>query len=228
VERFVHKLGNHFTLLHVVLGSLRRVLPQSREAEVLHETVDRAIDLTRSFSEYNQKPSCWTESLDIIQVLQGAIIRVQPSFQEKGVNLEEKIDVSVEKIAVSGDPFLLELALGRVLQNALEATGEGGTVRLEAKAEMGRASHPAVYIGVKDTGPGIEEENLHQVLAPFFTTKEGHEGLGLTMAGRFVEMHSGALQVMTKPGKGTEIAITLPAFPIERVTRENRQPASRS
>jgi hypothetical protein len=214
VDRFIHKLGNHFTLLHVVLGSLKKVLPESREAEVLHETVDKAIELTRSFSEYNQKPSCWMQSLDMVQVLQGAFIRVQPCFDDKGVALEEKLDPSLENAVVSGDPFLLELAVGRLLQNALEASSSGSAVTLLAKAEVGEYGKPVVRVTIQDFGAGVEEELLKQIFVPFFTTKEGHEGLGLNMACRFVEMHSGILKLSSQRNKGTEVEIDLPATAI--------------
>jgi hypothetical protein len=211
VERFIHKLGNHFTLLHVVLGSLKKVLPESREAEVLHETVDKAIELTRSFSEYNQKPSCWIQSVDLVQVLQGAFIRVQPGFDDKGVVLEENIDASLENVVVSGDPFLLELTVGRLLQNALEASNSGSAVKLVAKAEVGEHGKPVVRVTIQDFGTGVEEELLKHIFVPFFTTKEGHEGLGLNMACRFVEMHSGVLKLSSQKNKGTEVEIDLPA-----------------
>lgn len=211
VERFVHKLGNHFTLLHVVLGSLRRVLPASRETDVLHETVDRAIQLTRSFSEYNQRPSCWLESVEMIQVLEEALMRVKPAFMDKQVLLQERLDASLETVSVSGDPFLLELAIGHVLQNALEAMPKGGKVNLEAWAESSHGARSVVRVRVRDTGTGIEEENLRQVWTPFFTTKEGHEGLGLTMAHRFIEMHCGLLYLTSQLGKGTEVDLSLPA-----------------
>ncbi|MGH7846300.1 MAG: ATP-binding protein [Candidatus Binatia bacterium] len=211
VERFVHKLGNHFTLLHVVLGSLRRVLPASRETDVLHETVDRAIQLTRSFSEYNQRPSCWLESVEITQVLEEALMRVKPAFMEKQVLLQERLDDSLETVSVPGDPFLLELAIGHILQNALEATPKEGKVTLDAWAESSQGARAVVRVRIRDTGAGMEEENLCQVWTPFFTTKEAHEGLGLTMAHRFVELHCGILQLSSQAGKGTEVKIALPA-----------------
>ncbi|HWP59962.1 MAG TPA: ATP-binding protein [Candidatus Acidoferrales bacterium] len=211
VERFIHKLGNHFTLLHVVLGSLRRVLPASRETDVLHETVDRAIQLTRSFSEYNQRPSCWLDSVEIIQVLAEALMRTKSAFAEKQIALEERIEPSLAAVTVSGDPFLLELAVTHLLQNALEATPPGGKVFLDAWAEAFHAGRTVAKLRIRDTGPGIDEESLRHIWTPFFTTKEGHEGLGLTMARRFAEMHCGVLHLTTQLGKGTEVSLSVPA-----------------
>jgi signal transduction histidine kinase len=147
----------------------------------------------------------------MVQVLQGALIRVQPCFDDKGVALEERIDPSLENVGVSGDPFLLELAAGRLLQNALEASSSGSAVKLLAKAEVSECGTPVVRVTIQDFGAGVEEELLKQIFMPFFTTKQGHEGLGLNMACRFVEMHSGVLKLSSQKNKGTEVEIDLPA-----------------
>jgi signal transduction histidine kinase len=156
------------------------------------------------------------ESVETLQVLEGALIRVQPIFLEKGVALEERIDVSLEKVFVTGDPFLLELGLAQILRNAAEATMAGEKVSMEAWAELDPESYPNVRIRIRDKGVGIGEDNLHQVCTPFFSTKDAHEGLGLAMALRFVEMHRGFLQLSSQVEKGTEVNITLPATSQER------------
>ena len=217
VDRFVHKIGNHFQILNFVISSLNKALPPSRETEVLHNTVESLIELTRLFAAYSQVPSCW-KRIDISQLLRSVLIRWQPPFMEKGVALEEETDSSIEKVLLLGDPFLLELALSHILQNALEATEKGGRVNLYAKADLTPGAVAIAKVGVRDSGSGIEEETLGQVLTPFFTTKEGHGGLGLSMAYRFVEMHSGRLHLKSVAGKGTEVEIELPAVAGERPT----------
>ncbi len=220
VERFVHKIGNHFQLLNLVVSSLRKVLPKSREADVLHETVEKTIELTRSFSEYNCVPGCWLAAVDMSEVLQAAVRRHKPAFLAKGTILKERIDSFIDgQVSVSGDPFLLELAIGHVLQNALEAN-DGGEVTLHARAESEAGVVSVVKISVIDSGCGIEEKDSVQIFSPFFTTKEGHDGLGLSMACRFVEMHSGLLRVKSVEGEGTEVEITLPAVAVKRTPLE--------
>jgi hypothetical protein len=69
VARFIHKLGNHFQLLNLVVSSLKKSLPNSRDNEILQETLDKAIDLTRTFSDCNQTPSLASDVqlLDVIK-----------------------------------------------------------------------------------------------------------------------------------------------------------------
>ena len=219
-DLFVHKIGNHFQLLRLVVSSLKKVLPASRETEVLNQTVDSAIELARSFSDYNQAPSSWVATVDLIDVLEAASTRLKPDFLEKDVLFENRIDPSVREVSIAGDPFLLELAVSHVLQNALEAAQKGGTVTLYAKAESKTGVVPLVKINVIDSGCGIDQKNLQRIFSPFFTTKEGHYGLGLSTAYRFVTMHSGVLQVRSIVNEGTEVKIALPAVALKSLPRE--------
>jgi len=219
VDLFVHKIGNHFQLLRLVISSLKKVLPESRETEVLNQTVDSAIELARSFSDYNQAPSSWLGTVGMIDVVEAGSARLKPEFLEKGVLFENQIDPSVREVSVAGDPFLLELAVSYILQNALEATPKGGTVTLRAKAESKTSAVPVVKISIIDSGCGIEGKNVERILSPFFTTREGHYGLGLSTAHRFITMHSGLIQVRSIVNEGTEVKIALPAVALKNPSR---------
>ena len=70
-----------------------------------------------------------------------------------------------------------------------------------------------MVVSVKDTGVGIPPENLSKVFEPFFSTKPVGKGtgLGLSLCFGIVEAHGGRIDIKSKVGKGTEIAVILPA-----------------
>ncbi|MFQ5683993.1 MAG: sensor histidine kinase [Candidatus Binatia bacterium] len=210
VDRFMHKIGNHFQLLNLAISSLKKSLPETREADVLYETVEKVLVLIRSFSEYNQDPSSWSV-VDLHEILESVIDREMPEFLLKGTELKEQIDPSIKQVSLSGDPFLIELAMSHILKNALEATEKGGIVTLHAGTDRREGGSCVVTMKVIDSGCGIEAKNLKQVFLPFFSTKEDHDGLGLNVAKRISEMHLGFLQLQSIEGQGTEVKITLPA-----------------
>jgi two-component sensor histidine kinase len=209
ISRFVHKMGNHFQLLNLLVSSLRRAVPDSKETLILQETVEKAIDLARSFSDYNQVPTALSR-VKLMDILEAATMTRKSSFDEKGITFKNQIHVSVSGASVQADPYLLELAIGHVLQNALEATDAGGEVTLQATAKRSGDSVSAASISVLDSGCGIDESVLTNVTVPFFTSKKNHDGLGLSMASRFVEIHGGILRITSTHGKGTEVEIVLP------------------
>lgn len=209
ISRFVHKIGNHFQLLNLVINSLKRTVPESKEILLLQETVEKAIEHTRGFSDYNQIPTCMSR-VELADILQSTAITRRSSFEKKGITFDSEIHELLSGAIIQADPYLLELAIGHVLQNALEATEAGGRVTLHARVKCPGDSAPAASISVIDSGSGIDENALESVIAPFFTSKKNHEGLGLSMASRFIEIHGGILRIKSARGKGTEVEIVLP------------------
>ena len=209
ISRFVHKIGNHFQLLNLVVNSLKRTVPESRETLMLQETVEKAIELTRGFSDYNQAPTSLSR-VELVDILKATVMTRRSSFEKKGIAFDSQIHVSLYDAVIQADPYLLELAIGHVLQNALEATEAGGQVTLQARVKCPGDGASAVCISVTDSGCGIDENAVANVVVPFFTSKKNHDGLGLSMAARFIEIHGGILRVTSAQGKGTEVEIVLP------------------
>src|SRR5215467_1999580 len=209
ISRFVHKIGNHFQLLNLVVNSLKRTLPESKETSILQETLDKAIEITRSFSDYNQLPTCLSR-VELMDILQAAVVARRSSFEKKGIAFDSQIHASANSAVIQADPYLLELAIEHVLQNALEATEAGGQVTLEARVTCSGDSASMASVSITDSGCGIDENAMANVLVPFFTSKKNHDGLGLSMASRFIEMHGGILRVTSVEGKGTKVEMVLP------------------
>ena len=76
-----------------------------------------------------------------------------------------------------------------------------------------RSSGLGVMIELIDTGPGMEPATLARVFEAFYSTKQGGSGLGLPTARKIVEAHGGTIDVDSAPGRGTKVAIWLPAPP---------------
>ena len=209
ISRFVHKLGNQFQLLNLVINSLRKGLPDSRETEILQQAVEKSIELARAFSDFSQAAT-WISIVDLAEILRAAYVTKRSSFIQKGVSLDERVSASLGAVSVYGDPFLLEVAVSNLLQNALEATDAGGKVELHADVESLQNSCSVAKLCVIDSGCGIAENSLENVFTPFFTSKKDHEGLGLSMAARFIELHNGILKITSAEGKGTKVEVILP------------------
>ena len=90
-------------------------------------------------------------------------------------------------------------------QNAIKAMKDGGT--LEIKSSL---TGDNIIINVSDTGEGIPEKNYDKIFSPFFSTKEGGLGLGLSIVQRIVESHGGKINCISQVGKGTAFEILIP------------------
>ncbi|WP_040951103.1 ATP-binding protein [Gorillibacterium massiliense] len=108
-------------------------------------------------------------------------------------------------IQASIDPTQMKQVLMNLVQNAIDAMPEGGVVEVTLKS-----SENCLHIGISDNGIGMTEEELAQVLDPFFSTKENGLGLGLPVCYRIIQNHGGRLSVVSQKGIGTHIDVTLP------------------
>lgn len=111
---------------------------------------------------------------------------------------------------VDGDEAQLQQVVMNLLLNALEAMTVNGvlTVSTNVRDERGAAR---LEIHVKDTGTGIQKENLDRIFEPFFTTKKNGTGLGLAISQRVVWEHQGRIEAQSERGKGATFIISLPA-----------------
>jgi two-component system sensor histidine kinase HydH len=106
------------------------------------------------------------------------------------------------------DPVRLSVAIGNLVQNALQATGLEEPVFVRVTAT--EASQTGLSIEVRDEGPGVRPGEEERIFEPFFTTRTHGTGLGLFVARRAVEEHGGTLVAVASEGGGGVFRITLP------------------
>ncbi len=103
-----------------------------------------------------------------------------------------------------------------ILSNAIKYTQQGG----EIVVKVGWTAGGGQYLGIKDNGPGIPDDEIHIVMSSFgrgslaIKTAEQGSGLGLPIVKGLVDIHNGTFELISRPREGTEVIIT---FPPERV-----------
>src|SRR5229473_990826 len=113
-----------------------------------------------------------------------------------------------EKIRVVGEPGALNQVWINLIDNAIQAAGPSGEVRVRVHYDDHLAK-----VEVVDNGPGIQPQVIKKIFDPFFTTKQvgSGTGLGLALARDIIQKHGGNITVHSKPGSGAHFKVTLPA-----------------
>jgi signal transduction histidine kinase len=157
-----------------------------------------------------------TEPVALGPLVQDEAETVRPEAEEKGLSLA----VDTEPIWTEGQGDLLREAVQNLLDNAVKYT-ETGTVRVTVTEEDGRA-----IVRCRDTGMGIEEEDLPHVGARFYrssaasSTESDGSGLGLALVRRIVDAHDGELRVASTPGEGSRFEMVLSAIAVPDSARD--------
>jgi len=111
---------------------------------------------------------------------------------------------------VNLDKDKIKEVLLHILLNSIESMKKGGGIEIDVYTVKDSGD---LAIEIKDSGEGIHPDNIKRVFHPFFTTKEGRVGLGLTVVRQIIQAHKGTVNLKSEQGKGTEILITIPFTP---------------
>lgn len=129
--------------------------------------------------------------------------------QSTGAHTPVALTAPEEEVWLRVDPVLLRHALFNLLHNAVQADPHGPVEAVVARHE--RAGAAGWQILVSDHGPGLPAESGDKLFTPFFTTRPGGTGLGLSVARHIVNLHGGDIRAMANPGGGAQFAVWLPA-----------------
>ncbi|MBI5442030.1 MAG: PAS domain-containing protein [Deltaproteobacteria bacterium] len=139
-------------------------------------------------------------------------------FALRGSSIRAEVDVAPDLKLLEADERQVRQVVSNLVINAQQAMPGGGVVRVNARnetVEPGAASTlaPGTYVVlcVQDEGPGISPEHLPRLFHPYFTTKAGGTGLGLSTAYSIVKRHGGELEARSKLGEGATFCVHLPA-----------------
>ena len=180
------------------LGELERLVADVLQTAKLDLATGRA---------GNTLPLGHQEPVDVSELIEHVAQRFHASHPTRQLQVHKPAEIAF----VSGDGALLRRAIENLLDNARAYSDEGSALRLRVEQ---RPSH--VCLSVIDRGIGIAASDLPNIGRPFFRTdpsrarRTGGLGLGLSLARRIVEAHSGTLEIESDLGRGTQVHVTLP------------------
>ncbi len=169
------------------------------------ERIERLLkDITRSFDF--SKLSFRNENIH--KIIQQVFNLFAHQISEKGIKVNFLFDPSLPEVPVDVDK--MTQAVLNVVKNAIEAVEESEVK--EITVETGYAIRPSgfIFIKVKDTGRGMDGEEIKKFGLPFFTTKEKGSGLGSFIVKEVIKGHGGEVKVESSPGKGTSVKLLIP------------------
>ncbi|MEX0322412.1 MAG: PAS domain-containing sensor histidine kinase [Puniceicoccaceae bacterium] len=204
-----HELNNSMTPIRSLAESLQRVAdttnPQDEDREDLREGLEiirqRADGLSRFVHEYARLAKLPPPKLKKVE-LKPLVRRIASLYDETPVKIDRE---NSPDITIDADPDQIEQALLNLVKNGVEAAREtNGFVKV-----CWRPQGDTLVLHVEDNGTGIA--NPDNLFIPFFSTKQGGSGIGLTLSRQIIEGHDGSLDLFNREDEsGCCAAVVLP------------------
>jgi len=171
-------------------------------ADIIAKEVERLEVILNEILGFVKEIRIVKEVVNSGRLVDDVISLIKSEIDERNIVLVKEIE---EPIEIYVDPGRIEEALLNILSNAVQSIGDNGTIFIRTYIK-----DKASVIEIKDTGGGIDEEDLLFIFDPFFTTKKTGTGLGLTITHKLIEEHKGHIEVESKPGKGSTFRVIIP------------------
>jgi two-component system cell cycle sensor histidine kinase PleC len=183
-----------------------------RSGRHLLEVISDILDVAKLQSG---KTELHLKRLELSEVIDDAMRIVKEQADSAGIALTSAVEPDLP--AIDGDATRLRQVLLNLLSNAIKFTPAGGLILVSAQRHDDR-----IDLTVRDSGIGMEAKDIPTAFEPFgqidssLARKYGGTGLGLPLSKMFAELHGGGLAIVSVPGKGTIVTVTLPAASPER------------
>lgn len=145
-------------------------------------------------------------ALDLATCVREALHLLQPEIERRGVAVRWRAS---EAVLVRADPVAIDQIVHNLIANALQAMDRQPEGARELQLAVRRVGDEAA-LDVIDSGPGLPPEALPRVFEPFFSTREGGLGLGLTLSESLAQAQGGRLSAANAPEGGAHFTLHLP------------------
>lgn len=194
----------------VIYWECKRILEKGEVSDRLQEGLNIILEevgkleaIVKNFHEILKSKESMFRYEDINSVVKDAVSIVKKEAEQKAVELITML--SEQPLRINMEKNLFKIAILYLIRNAIEATSEGGKVKIITSKDMDN-----VFFEVSDTGCGIPAEDIEKIFDPFFSKKGRRFGMGLPLVKQIVTEHMGNIKVGSEPNKGTIFRLSFP------------------
>lgn len=211
----LNAIGGHLSLLKEEAGP--RAPSASDRIGIIESQVAKIANIVRGFLQNTSKPVSQKQLVDPHHIVEKTLSIVRPRVESLGVRIDRDFDRSLGPIRIV--PVDFEQILLNLVNNSLDSIRmktswqdfESKTLKLTTRL-IKNGGGEAVEVRIRDSGEGIEPEDLDRVFQPFFTTKGPGEGtgLGLSICRDLAKKYGGSMGIDSRRGEWTEVVLDLP------------------
>jgi signal transduction histidine kinase len=203
-----------------ILGAIKllRMQPDSTaQIDSIEAHARKTREILRTLLTFAGEAVTKYEKENLSKLMERVLHTLEPKFFRKGIHVKKEFEIVPEfELPIE----LLTKAFECVLNNAIEAMERAAKKDLRVAI---RSIKESVEIQIQDSGDGIDLTNIEKVFDPFYTTKKGHAGLGLTMTTGIIREIAGTLLITSDKASGTTVRIVINPEKCALTAMENKQ-----
>jgi signal transduction histidine kinase/putative methionine-R-sulfoxide reductase with GAF domain len=203
-----HEIRNPLTSINILIHSLRQNISsgesRSEDFKVIEEEIHRINEIVDQFLRFAKPAPPHLERTEVTSIFEEILQLLRPQMEKLRISVQKDFR-SVPLITIDNEQ--MKQVILNLLMNSIQAMPEGGQFRLEGEVSK---DGQWVELSIRDSGVGIPPEDMDKLFDPFFSTKEGGIGLGLSIAHRIIDQHHGKIEVTSNPNEGTIFTVYLP------------------
>ncbi|NOH03122.1 MAG: response regulator [Chloroflexi bacterium] len=203
-----HEINNPLQAVQNCLHLAARedLLPEKRREyfDLARTELERLMLTVRRMLDFYRPGASALEKVNLAEILQYILTLMSKQLSEAGVRVVTEFSGTVPSIMAVGSQ--LQQVFINLILNAVDAMPGGGEIKITARSER-----DGVEVLVQDNGRGVPKEKQANIFEPFYSTKDGGTGLGLTVSYNIITAHGGVLELLTERGPGACFRIFLPA-----------------
>ena len=183
---------------------------QAEDLKTIEKHVRNCKAIVQALLNFARKTETRWTRIRINETIQSVVDVIQHPFELD--NIRTSVSFADDIPVVSGDSEKLKQVFMNLLMNARQAISGEGQIAVTTNYDPGAGT---VFVGVEDTGAGIDPRILGKIFDPFFTTKPTGQGtgLGLSVSYGIIKEHNGEISVQSEPGWGAVFTVALPVDP---------------
>ena len=204
-----HEIRNPLNAISMIVQRFQKEFEPKTDSDeyfamtrTVRSEIDRIGQIIRQFLEFARPAKLNKTPVAVDEIIMQSVNVVSAQAETKHIRMVKGNDAQT---VIDVDKNQLHQALLNILQNAIEAVDEGGTIAISA-----RQIDRKICIKVQDDGGGIPLEQQKRIFDLYFTRKPTGTGLGLALVHRIVTEHGGEVAVKSTPGEGTTFTLTIP------------------
>src|SRR5216684_1242008 len=220
---FAHEIRNPIAAAKSLVQQMGEDPTSNENVEYAKVALDELARVERSVShllKYAKETDYSFENVGLASVLDHALTEMRAKLEANQVSVSRNY---IGGPMVRADADKLRQVFTNVIDNSIDAMESNAG---ERRLEFGIVNlHPGTAsVVIRDNGCGIAEDKLAKIFNPFYTTKKNGTGLGMGIAKKVMDAHSGRIEVQSMPGTGTEFRLSIPLADAARAQNQSGQP----